>query len=178
MYSDGGWLPKGPAGLEYSSIMVASHSIPLIVSAYQKGIRNYDVDMAWESIVHQQTVPGHKYKCGGAVGNMQIEPYLELGYVPTESVYISNTLEYAYDDWCVAQLAKAMGKNKEYKLFMKRSENYKNIFNPELKYINQKRKMGAGGKISPFSSPRNEYVEGNAWQYTFFVPEDVKCLLA
>ena len=60
MYDDGGWLAKGPAGMEYSSIMVASHSIPLIVSAYQKGIRNFDVETAWEAILHQQTTPGQE----------------------------------------------------------------------------------------------------------------------
>lgn len=178
MYKDGGWLPKGPAGLEYSSIMVASHSIPLIVSAYQKGIRNYDVETAWEAVLHQQTVPGHKYECGGAVGNMQLEPYLKLGYVPTESIYISNTLEYAYDDWCVAQFAKTLEKTKEYKSFMKRSENYKNIFNPKTKYMQPKKEDGSWREdFDPFSRPRNEYVEGNAWQYTFFVPQDVKSLV-
>ncbi len=178
MYRDGGWFPKGPAGIEYSSIMVASHSIPLIVSAYQKGIRDYDVETAWEAILHQQTVPGHKYKCGGAVGNMQLEPYLKLGYVPTESIYISNTLEYAYDDWCVAQFAESLGKKKEYKTFIKRSENYRNIFDPETKYMRPKQKDGSWREdFDPFSSPRNEYVEGNAWQYTFFVPQDVKVLV-
>lgn len=178
MYKDGGWLPKGPAGLEYSSVMVASHSIPLIVSSYQKGIRNYDVELAWEAILHQQSVPGHDYECGGSVGNKQLEPYLRLGYVPTESIYVSNTLEYAYDDWCVAQFAKALGKPKEYKSFMKRSENYKNIFNPETKYMQPKREDGSWREdFNPFSSLRNEFVEGNAWQYTFFVPQDVKSLV-
>jgi predicted alpha-1,2-mannosidase len=178
MYRDGGWLAKGPAGIEYSSIMVASHSIPLIVSAYQKGIRDFDVETAWEAILHQQTVPGQKYPCGGAVGNMQLEPYMKLGYVPTESVYVSNTLEYAYDDWCVAQFAKALNKNKEYKTFMKRSEYYKNMFDPETKYMRPKHEDGSWREdFDPLSSPRNEFVEGNSWQYTFFVPHDVKELV-
>ena len=178
MYDDGGWLAKGPAGLEYSSIMVASHAIPLIVSAYQKGIRNYDIETAWEAIIHQQTVPGQKYECGGAVGNMQLEPYMKLGYVPTESVYVSNTLEYAYDDWCVSQFAKALGKTKEYKTFNKRANNYKNMFDPVTKYMRPRHENGKWReKFDILSNPRNEFVEGNSWQYTFFVPHDVKGLV-
>jgi len=178
MYRDGGWLSKGPAGIEYSSIMVASHSIPLIVSAYQKGIRDYDVETAWEAIYHQQTVPGHKYECGGSVGNLKLEPYLKYGYVPTEAGHVSNTLEYAYDDWCVAQFAKALGKKKEYREFSKRAEYYKNMFDPETKFMRPRHENGSFREdFNILSSPRNEFVEGNSWQYTFFVPQDVKELV-
>ncbi len=179
MYRDGGWLSKGPAGIEYSSIMVASHSIPLIVSAYQKGIRDYDVETAWEAIYHQQTVPGHKYDCGGSVGNLKLEPYLKYGYVPTEAGHVSNTLEYAYDDWCVAQFAKALGKKKEFREFSKRAEYYKNMFDPETKFMRPRHENGSFREdFNILSSPRNEFVEGNSWQYTFFVPQDVKELVS
>ncbi|MCP4310961.1 MAG: glycoside hydrolase family 92 protein, partial [Bacteroidetes bacterium] len=178
MYTDGGWLPKGPAGLEYSSIMVASHSIPLIVSAYQKGIRGFDVETAWEAILHQQTVPGQKYRCGGAVGNMQLESYLKLGYVPTESGHVSNTLEYAYDDWCVSQLAASLEKSDENNTFIKRAYNYQNMFDPETKFMRPKHEDGTWRtKFDIRSSPGNEFVEGNSWQYTFFVPHDVNGLV-
>jgi predicted alpha-1,2-mannosidase len=178
MYKDGGWLSKGPAGIEYSSIMVASHAIPLIVSAYQKGIRNFDIETAWEAIIHQQTVPGQAYPCGGAVGNMLLEPYVKLGYVPTESVYVSNTLEYAYDDWCVSQFAIALGKTDDYKTFIKRSNNYQNMFDPETKFMRPRHEDGRWRKeFNPLENPNNEYVEGNAWQYTFFVPHNVKGLI-
>ena len=178
MYDDGGWLSKGPAGIEYSSIMVASHAIPLIVSAYQKGIRNFDVDKAWEAIIHQQTVPGQKYSCGGFVGNRLLEPYLKLGYVPTESVLVYNTLEYAFDYWCVSQFAKALKKTDEYDTFIKRAYNYQNMFDPETKFMRPRHEDGKWREeFDPLSSPRNEYVEGNAWQYTFFVPHDVKGLI-
>ena len=79
IYDRGGWLPKGPTGIEYSSIMVASHEIALIVSAYQKGIRNYDVDHAWRAIKHIQTTPGGEHEGGGQVGNENYEAYLKLG---------------------------------------------------------------------------------------------------
>jgi predicted alpha-1,2-mannosidase len=178
MYRDGGWLSRGPAGIEYSGIMVASHSIPLIVSAYQKGIRDFDMNTAWEAILHQQTTPGHKYDCGGTVGNMQLESYMKLGYVPTEDIYVSNTLEYAYDDWCVSQLAKALGKTEDYHTFIKRADNYRNMFDPETKFMRPKHADGRWRKdFNPFSSPRNEFVEGNSWQYTFFVPHDMHGLI-
>lgn len=178
MYRDGGWLSRGPAGIEYSGIMVASHSIPLIVSAYQKGIRDFDINTAWEAILHQQTTPGHKYDCGGTVGNEQLESYMKLGYVPTEDIYVSNTLEYAYDDWCVSQLAKALGKTSDYQTFIKRAGNYQSMFDPETKFMRPKHADGRWRKdFNPFSSPHNEFVEGNSWQYTFFVPHDIHGLI-
>mgnify|MGYP005842890931 CR=1 FL=1 len=178
MYKDGGWLSRGPAGIEYSSIMVASHAIPLIVSAYQKGIRDYDADTAWEAILHQQTVPGQKYACGGAVGNMELQPYLKYGYVPIEYRFVSNTLEYAYDDWCVSQMAATLNKTDEYNNFIKRAHNYQNMFDHETKFMRPRYADGTfREKFDPLSSPRNEFVEGNSWQYTFFVPHDVKGII-
>jgi len=179
MYKDGGWLSRGPAGIEYSSIMVASHAIPLIVSAYQKGIRDFDVETAWEAMLHQQTVPGiKKYPCGGAVGNIELEPYMKLGYVPIEYRFVSNTLEYAYDDWCVAQMAASLKKKDEFNTFIKRAHNYQNMFDPETKFMRPKYEDGTFRKqFDPISSPRNEFMEGNSWQFTFFVPHDVKGLV-
>lgn len=172
----GGWLPKGPAGVEYSSIMVASHEIPLIVAAYQQGVRDFDVEHAWRAIEHIQTTPGGKHEGGGEVGNENIEAYMELGYVPVEDGRVSNTVEIAYDDWCAAQLAKALGKESAYKTFMKRSENWRNVFDPETKYIRPRHCDGRW--LDPFDpfSPKN-YVEGNAWQYTWFVPQNLPGLI-
>jgi predicted alpha-1,2-mannosidase len=176
MYRHGGWLSRGPAGIEYSGIMVASHEIPLIVSAYQKGIRNFNVDTAYNAILHQQTVQGIHHPCGGFAGNEQLDAYMKAGYMPEEDGPTSNTLEYAYDDWCVAQLAKALGKTDDYDAFMKRAYNYKNIFDPETKYMRPRHRDGSWEeKFSPLNTPG--YVEGNAWQYTFFVPHDVKGLI-
>jgi len=176
IYDKGGWLPKGPAGLEYSSIMVASHEIPLIVSSYQKGIRNYDIDKAYEAMRHIQTTPGRAHPGGGYVGNRQLKSYMELGYVPVEKGPVSNTLEYAYDDWCVSQMAKALGKKDDYQYFSKRAANYKNVFDPDVGYARQKHADGRWVKeFSPYSG--RGFVEGNSWQYTWFVPQDVKGLI-
>ncbi len=185
MYKHGGWLSRGPAGIEYSGIMVASHEVPLIVSAYQKGIRNYDVNMAYEAILHQQTVQGQKHPCSGFAGNEELTIYRKLGYLPWETYNpkvqslsgpCSNTLEYAYDDWCVSQMAKALHKEEDYQQFIKRAHNYKNVFDPEAGYMRPRYQDGRWVEdFGPLDSPG--YVEGNAWQYTFFVPHDIQGLI-
>ena len=176
IYDKGGWLPKGPTGIEYSSIMVASHEIPLMVSAYQKGIRDYDIDSMYEAIKHNQIEPGKSHSGGGYVGNQHLNSYLSLGYVPAEEGPVSNTLEYAYDDWTVAQMAKALGKEEDYQHFIERAEYYKNVFDPNLKFMRQKDKNGEWIKsFDPFST--QGFVEGNSWQYTWFVPHDLQGLL-
>lgn len=181
IYKTGGWLPKGPAGIEYSGIMEASHEIALIVGAYQKGIRDFDVETAFKAMVHQQTTPGVKTPEGGFAGNKFFESYMKLGYVPHEEGQVSNTLEYAYDDWCVAQFAKSLGKKKEYEQFMKRAANYKNVFDPGTLYIRMKHKDGTWVKEwDPYcctSFSGTGYLEGNAWQYSFFNPHDVQGIL-
>lgn len=176
IYDKGGWLPKGPTGLEYSSIMVASHEIALIVAAYQAGIRNYDIDKAYEAIRDIQMTPGKAHPGGGHVGNRQLKSYMELGYVPVEKGPVSNTLEYAYDDWCVAQMAKSLGKREDYKYFSGRAANYKNVFDHSTGYTRQKHADGRWVKeFSPYTS--RGFVEGNSWQYTWFVPQDVQGLI-
>lgn len=181
IYKHGGWLPKGPAGIEYSGIMEASHEIALIVSAWQKGIRNFDGKKAFEAMLHHQTNDGIMHPCSGFAGNRFLKTYMDTGYIPFETGPISNTLEYAYDDWCVAQMAKALGNKKEYERFMKRAHNYKNVFDPEVKYMRLRHRDGSWVKEwTPYcctSFNDKGYVEGNGWQYTFFAPHDVKGLL-
>lgn len=181
IYKTGGWLPKGPAGIEYSGIMEASHEIALIAGAYQKGIRDFDVAAAFQAMVHQQTTPGIETPEKGYAGNKFFGSYMQLGYVPNEEGQVSNTLEYAYDDWCVAQMAKALGKGAEYELFIKRAGNYKNVFDTATRYIRMKHRDGSWVKewnpycCTSFSGPG--YLEGNAWQYSFFNPHDVQGIL-
>ena len=173
----GGWLPKSPSGLEYADVMVAQHQIALIVSAYQKGIRNFDVQKAWDAIKFIQTTPGKSHECGGYVGNKNLESYMKLGYVSNEDGPVSNTMEYSYDDYCVAQFAKALGKKSDYKYFTDRSMNYKNAFDPTTKFIRQRHEDGQW--VQEWDSLENHgtwfgagYVEGTAWQFTYFVPHD------
>ncbi len=181
IYDKGGWLPKGPTGIEYSAIMVASHQISLLTNAYHKGIRNYDAEKLYEAISKIQTEPGKPHEAGGYVGNRHLKSYMEKGYVPDKVGPVSNTLAYAYDDWTVAQMAKALGKEKDYKHYTKRAFNYKNVFDPSVGYMRRKHEDGTWvdnfkvyGDVTWLGSG---YVEGNAWQYTFFVPHDVNGLI-
>jgi predicted alpha-1,2-mannosidase len=175
MYKYGGWLARGPAGFEYSGIMEASHEISLITSAWQKGIRHFDIQKAYEAMLHQQTTNGIKHECSGFAGNHDIQTYMQLGYIPWPG-RVSNTLEYAYDDWCVAQMAKSLGKADDYNQYIKRAGYYKNLFDAQTKFMRPKDKDGNWlEKFNPIGT--GGYTEGNAWQYTFFVPHDVNGLV-
>ncbi len=181
IYNTGGWLPKGPAGIEYSGIMEASHEIALITGAYHKGIRDFDIQTALKAMIHQQSTPGVVTPENGYAGNKFFESYMKLGYVPTEEGQVSNTLEYAYDDWCVAEFAKALGDQASYEKFIKRAGNYKNVFDAETKYIRMKHRDGKWVQDwNPYcctSFSGTGYLEGNAWQYSFFNPHDVQGIL-
>ena len=173
----GGWLPKGPTGIEYSSIMVAEHEIALIVAAWQAGIRGFDGEKALAAMVHCQTTPGGPHPGGGHVGNRDLVPYMKYGYVPVGMGSASNTLEYAYDDWCVSQMALSLGKKDIYERFRKRGENWRHLFDPATGFMRARYADGRRlEKFDPFD-PRGGWVEGNPWQYTWFVPQNVKGLV-
>lgn len=182
MYDKGGWLPQAPEGVEYCKVMVGAHQIKLIVSAYQKGIRNFDVEKAWQAIKKNQTVPGIKHECGGWAGNINLDSFQKYGYVADEDGPVSNTLEIAFDDWAAAQLAKSLGKKNDYNYFIKQSQNYKNIFDPTTKFMRQRK--ANGDWVQNWDSLQNHgtwygsgYVEGTAWHYSFFVPHDYNGLM-
>ncbi|MDQ7949910.1 MAG: GH92 family glycosyl hydrolase [Pedobacter sp.] len=176
MYKYGGWLPRGPAGMEYSGIMEGSHEIALITGAYQKGIRNFDVGLAYEAMVHQQTQEGVKHECSGLAGNQNLNAYIKYGYIPYPG-RTSNTMEFAYDDWCVAQLAKSLGKKADYERFIKRAGNFEHNFDQSTKYIRPKDQQGKWlENFDPIHT--GGYTEGNAWQYTFFVPHDINRMVS
>jgi len=177
MYDANGWLAKGPAGMKYIPVMVAEHEIPLIVGAYQMGIRDYDTEKAFEAMRKMQTTPSQSV-AGGYAGNRDLVHYLEHKFVPSDKGRFSNTLEYSYDDWTVAQMAKALGKMDDYKIFSERGEWWRNAINPENGYAHLRRSDGSWEPdFDPFHSGANhQYVEGNAWQLTFFVPQDVPAM--
>lgn len=174
MYESLGWLAKGPAGMEYIPVMVAEHEIPLLVGAYQMGIRDYDAEMAFAAVRKMQTTPARRIG-GGLAGNRDLEAYLEHRYVPYDKGRFSNSLEYAYDDWTVAQFALALGKPEDYEAFLERSTWWRNTIDPETGYARLRRSDGAFMENFDFykSGANEHYVEGNAWQLTFFVPQDV-----
>jgi predicted alpha-1,2-mannosidase len=185
LYDDGGWLSKGPAGLRYSGVMVGEHDIALLVGAWQKGVRNFDSEKAFTAIKHVLTTPGKQYYndissgrwIDGWVGMESLPSYRDLGYVPIEEPWgASVTLEYAIDDWCAAQMALAMGKMGDYEYFLKRSGNYRNLWDSSVGYFRPKHRDGRW--VEKFSATQTDgFLEGTAWQYSFYVPHDMRGLI-
>lgn len=177
MYDAYGWLAKGPAGMNYVPVMVAEHEIPQMVSAYQMGVRGFDPNHVLAAAVKMQTTPAQKVFTGFA-GNRDLVPYEKHHYVPSDSGRFSNTMEYSYDDWTVGQLAKSLGKTNVYNKFNDRGYWWKNAID-SAGYCHMKLSNGQWTKkFDPFRSGANEhYVEGNAWQLTFFVPQDIPSLI-
>ena len=166
-YEQGGALPVWELSGNETMTMIGYHAIPVIADAYIKGIRDYDIEKAYEAMKHSSNLDHHGLK-----------PYKGFGYIPVslESESVSKTLEYAYDDWCIAQMAKELGKNEDYEYFLKRAQSYKNIYDPSAGFM---RGRMNGGWFSPFD-PREvnfNYTEANSWQYSFFAPQDVSGLM-
>lgn len=177
MYDAYGWLAKGPAGMNYIPVMVAEHEIPLMVSAYQMGIRGFDAGKVLKAAVKMQTTPARKV-FGGYAGNRDLLAYEKYHYVPSDKGRFSNSMEYSFDDWTVGQLAISLGDTALYHSFNTRGGWWKNAIDSGG-YCHMRLSSGAWTKdFDPFRSGANEeYVEGNAWQLSFFVPQDVPGLI-
>jgi predicted alpha-1,2-mannosidase len=185
MYDDGGLIPRGPSGGNYTHVMTGASSTPFIVGAYMKGIRNYEVEKVYEGM-KKNHLPGgsmgragyeHYTEKGGG-----LEFYIERGYIPFpmdtkkwggHQDGAGQTLEYSYQDWCLAQMAKALGKDEDYKTFMARSNNWKNLLDPETKWMRPKELDGSWR--TPYDPYEYEggFVESNAAQSTWYVPHDL-----
>jgi len=191
MYQNGGLIPRGPSGGNYTFVMIGDPSAPFFATAYNKGIRNYDVEKAYEGLRKNAFVGGSRDHAGyehntpAFGGGMQY--YIKQGWVP-EGIKAKGahkdgaamTLEYAYQDWCLAQMAKGLGKEKDYKLFAKRSLNYKNLWNPETKMIHPREMDGSWMKdFEPVVDGFNArgFCESNSAIYTHFVPQDMGGLI-
>ena len=173
LFTHTGWTNNGPTGLEHTRVMGVTHEVALMVSAYQKGIRDYDVGKLWEAIKHNATEQGKTLEKSGNVGMEWLDVYNKLGYVPWDlSKRSSRTLDYSFTDYCTAQLAKALGKNDDYAFFLKRSNNWKNQFNPDVKWQMPRDQKG-NWKTDNNLFSGELWSEGNAWQYSFYVPHDI-----
>lgn len=176
LFDKTGWTNNGPTGVELTGVMEVTHEIAMIVSAYQKGIRNYDVNRLYEAVRHNSMEQGRRISGTGLAGMERLDVYKRLGYVPYEIDAASRTLDYAYTDFCAAQLAKVMKKKKDYEVFIKRADNWKNQFHPTLKWQIPRDSIGNWlSSYNPFSG--KHWIEGNGWQYTWYVPHDVKGLV-
>ncbi len=181
-YEQGGWMPTPQQfGNSYTNDMIGDHPVDVIVDAYKKGINDFDAEKAYEAVrknAMETPPPSHPSK-----GRIGLEYYLKYGYLPYDKVResVSRTLEYAYNDWCIAQFAQALGKTDDYNLFLKRAHNYMNVMDPETGLARPK--DSEGNWLTPFNptfvghGDQRHYTEANAWQYTWFVPHDIQGLI-
>ena len=169
-----GYLPIWQLWGQDNYCMIGNHSIPVITDAILKGIPGIDVEKAYEA-VYNSSVTSHP--------NSPFEVWEKYGFMPeniqTQSVSI--TLEQAFDDWCVAQLAEKLNKDADYERFHKRSEYYRNLFHPKTKFFQSKNDKGEW--IEPFDPYQyggnggHPFTEGNAWQYFWYVPHNIQALM-
>ena len=162
-YDEGGIMPIWDLSACYTGCMIGYHAVPVIADAYLKGIQNYDVDKALKAMKHSATRD-----------HLGLESYKEFGFIPVEkeSESVSKTLEYAYDDWTIAQMAKQMGKEEDYKTYSERAQYYKNIFDPESQFMRGRFRNTWFSPFDPYEVNFN-YTEANSWQYSFYVPQDI-----
>ncbi|MBS1502180.1 MAG: GH92 family glycosyl hydrolase [Bacteroidetes bacterium] len=167
MYEQGGLLPIWPLASTETYCMVGNHSIPVIVDAYAKGIRGFDVEEAFKAM-----------KAAVNRNQFGLDVYRKNGVVLADDEHesVSKTLEYAYDDWCIAQMAKMLNKPQDYAEYIKRAQYWKNTYNDQNGFMQARVN---GGWYEPFDPTdiNNNYTEGNAWQYSFLTPQDVNGLI-
>jgi predicted alpha-1,2-mannosidase len=170
-YREGGWMPKWP-NPGYTNIMIGTHADSLVAEAIRKGFHGFDRDLAWKAVYKDAMTPPDgdtserwadraphtPYEARGG-----LTYYKELGYIPTDKTAeaASRTLEDSYDDWCVAQVAKALGKEKDYQFFLHRSLNDRNLYNSADGLMRGKTSDGK------WASEDAGWTEGNAWVYTW-----------
>lgn len=173
-YDTYGYLPVWQLWGQDNYCMIGNHSIPVIVDAVFKGIEGIDINKAYEA-VRNSSLTSHL--------NSPFEVWEKYGYMPEniQSQSVSLTLEMAFDDWCVAQLAKKLGHEADYKRFTARSQYYRNLYNEQTKFFQSK--DDKGNWIEPFdpfkygANGGHPFTEGNAWQYYWYVPHNVNDLI-
>ena len=166
-------LPVWPEGGKETWCMIANHAIPIITDAYLKGLRNWDANEALNDMIASTDK-----------NREQLDAYRDKGFIPTGNGVqsVSKVLEYAYDDACIARLAKALAKDDLAEKYARRSQNWENVFDPSTGFM--RGKNADGSWVTPFGTKEinsinfNEYTEANAWQYNFFVLHDLPGLIA
>ena len=162
-YEQGGRLPVWELASNETDCMIGYHSVSVMADAMAKGITGFDYEKAFEAAKHS-----------AMLDHLGLDAYKKQGFISMDDEHesVSKTLEYAYDDWCIAQMAVVLDKKEDYNYFMIRSQNWKNIFDWNTGFMRPKKN---GGWDKPFDAKEinNNFTEGNSWQYSFFVPQDI-----
>jgi predicted alpha-1,2-mannosidase len=196
MYEQSGWLPSFPSFAGEQAVMIGHHAAAFILDAYMKGYRDFDVEEAYQAIRKNETQATMLPWKRGPLTSLD-HVYFDKGFFPAlaagevETVpevtgerrqAVSVTLETSYDDWCLAQLAKALGKQDEYAYFTKLAHNYRNVFNPKIDFMAPRSADGQwvadfDPKLGGGQGGRDYFTEMNAWTYTFHVQHDIAGLI-
>lgn len=178
----GGWMPIFPAWSQYTAAMIGDHVSTTIADAYMKGIKDFDIQKAYKYMRQNAFDSPTRELYVDGKGRRALQSYIEYGYIPLEdSVWdafhrreqVSRTLEYAFDDYALSMVAKALGKDDDYNTLRKRSENWKNVFDSGSGYV--RGRYADGRWIVPFDpySKASYICEGTPFQYTWYVPQDI-----
>ncbi|MFN3917937.1 MAG: GH92 family glycosyl hydrolase [Flavobacteriales bacterium] len=167
MYKQGGRLPVWELAANETDCMIGYHSVSVIADAYAKGIRNFDTKLALEAMEKSATW-----------NHLGLPEYIRFGHLDIEHEHesVSKTLEYAYDDWCIAEFARLIGNHEVADEYLLRAQYWKNLFDRETTFI-RPRKNGSFHESFDPKEVNNNYTEANGWQYTFFVPQDIPGLI-
>lgn len=168
MFHEGGQIPIWELAGNYTDCMIGYHAIPVISDAYAKGLRDYDHEAIYEAMKHS-----------AMLDKRGLDDVKSKGYISSanESESVSTTLEYAYDDWCIAQMAKWLNKNEDYKYFMERAQSYKNIYDRKTKFMRARMDGIWHDKVFDPYEVNFHFTEANSWQYSLFAPHDVSGLM-
>jgi predicted alpha-1,2-mannosidase len=162
-YEQGGRLPVWELASNETDCMIGYHSVSVMADAMAKGIKGFDYEKAFEAAKHS-----------AMLDHLGLDAYKKQGFISMDDEHesVSKTLEYAYDDWCIAQMAMIVNKKEDYDYFMQRSQSWKNVFDWNTGFMRPKKN---GGWDKPFDPKEinNNFTEGNSWQYSFFVPQDI-----
>ena len=197
MYDQGGRLPLHVSYKNYyQAVMIGDHATSVIVDSYKKGLRDYDIEKAYEAMRKNATVPDERPK-----SRYGLDYYMNLKYIPAEKIResVSVTLEDSYDDWCLAEMAKDLGKTDDYQLFSERAGYFANLYDSETGFFRPRKADGSWLEmcdslptiirtdVHPYYScfdplwvgvsPNRHYTESSAWQYLWHVPHDVQGLI-
>jgi hypothetical protein len=167
-YRQGGRLPVWELAANETDTMIGYHAVSVIADAVAKGVDGFDLNIAYEAMKHSAELREHR----------GLGAYIDQGFISTEEEResVSKVLEYAYDDWCIAQVARKLGWTADYERYMARAQSYKNVFDHATGFM---RPRSNGSWVEPFD-PREvtfAFTEANSWQYTFFAPHDISGLI-
>ncbi|MCC7466440.1 MAG: GH92 family glycosyl hydrolase, partial [Saprospiraceae bacterium] len=162
-YEQSGLLPVWELAANETDCMIGNHSIPVIADAWAKGIRGYDGELALKAMLANANSDRYGLRW-----------YREMGFVPSnrEAESVSKTLEYAFDDWCISEMARSLGKQETAAEFSRRAQFYKNLYDPSTAFFRARRGASWHTPFDPYEVNFN-YTEANAWQYRFAAPQDI-----